>query len=95
MAFTEDLAPFFSTDDFADNATLGGVDVVGIFDGEYIDPLDVESSGPVFMLPTASTLGVAHGTALVISTGQGIGSYKVQGVKPDGTGVTVLKLEVQ
>ncbi len=95
MTFTEDLSPFFNVEDFADEATLDGDDVAGIFDGDYIDPLDVESSGPVFMLATSSTSGVAHGSDLVIAAGHGAGTYKVRGVKPDGTGVTVLKLEVQ
>ena len=95
MAFAEDLTPFFSTDDFADAATLDGEDVTGIFDGAYIDPLDVESSGPVFELPTADAAGAVHGSTLVIATGNGAGTYKVRGVKPDGTGVTQLKLERQ
>lgn len=93
--FVEDLAPFFSSNDFADSATLGGVAVLGIFDGEYVDPLDVESSGPVFVLATASTGGTVHGTTLVIATGHGAGTYKVRGVKPDGIGVTLLRLERQ
>lgn len=95
MAFAENLAPYFNTAEFADSATLDGTSVNGIFDGEYTDPLDVESSGPVFTLPTASSSSAAHGQTLVIATGHGAGTYKVRGVQPDGTGVTVLKLEKQ
>lgn len=93
--FAEDLAPFFNVADFADTATLDGADVAGIFDGAYIDPLDVESSGPVFTLATSSAAGVAHGSTLIVASGFGAGTYKVRGVQPDGTGVTVLKLEQQ
>ena len=91
--FAEDLAPFFDVDDFAVAATLGGNAVTGIFDAAYIEPLGnlVEGASPVFSLPTASAAGAAHGTALVI----GATTYKVQGIEPDGTGITVLRLEAQ
>lgn len=93
MAFTEDLTPFFSTGDFAVDATLDGVSVVGIFDRAYLDPLGnaVEGTGPVFTLPTTSAADVAHGANLVI----GSDTYKVRGVEPDGTGVSLLRLELQ
>jgi hypothetical protein len=92
MAFTEDLAPFFSTDDFAVAATLNGVAVTGIFDASYYEPLgEVQGRQPMFMLPTASASSTAHGQSLVI----GATTYKVRGVEQDGTGVTTLILEEQ
>ncbi|MBK7592226.1 MAG: hypothetical protein IPI27_13395 [Betaproteobacteria bacterium] len=93
MAFTEPIASFFGTDDFAVTATLAGVSVTGIFDAQYYEPLgnDVQGSQPMFMLPTASAPSAAHGQTLVI----GASTYKVRGVEPDGTGVTVLRLELQ
>ena len=93
MAFVEDLAPFFSTSDFAVDATLGGTAVTGIFDAAYLEPLGsiVEGVGPVFMLSTADAASSAHGTTLVI----GAATYKVRGIEPDGTGVTLLRLERQ
>lgn len=95
MAFVEDLDTFLNPDEFADAATLDGEDVFGIFDGAYISPLDVSSSGPAFTLKTASVSGDPIGTALVITTGLGEGTYKVVENEPDGTGMTILKLEVQ
>jgi hypothetical protein len=95
MAVVEDLAPFFSTADFAVDATLGATAVRGIFDAAYSEPLGnvVEGNSPVFMLPTADSdaAGAAHGTTLVI----GATTYKVRGIEPDGTGVTLLRLEQQ
>ena len=90
--FAEDLAPFFT--DFADTATLDGSSVLGIFDGDYVDVLTAEGSGPAFTLPTDDAVA-SHGSTLVISTGRGIGTYKVRNIQPDGTGVTVLRLEKQ
>ena len=92
MAFTEPIASFFGTDDFAVTATLAGVSVTGIFDNGYAEPFgEVEGRQPTFLLPTASAPIVAHGQSLVI----GAATYKVRGVEPDGTGVTLLKLELQ
>lgn len=93
MAFTEPLAAFFDTDGFAVSATLAGVSVSGIFDNQYFEPLggDVQGAQPVFMLPTASASSAAHGQSLVVN---GV-TYKIRGVEPDGTGITMLRLEKQ
>jgi hypothetical protein len=91
--FAENLAPFFSVDEFAVDATLGGVAVRGIFDTAYLEPLGnlIESSGPVFTLPSVDAASAAHGTTLVVAAT----TYKVCGIEPDGTGVTLLRLEAQ
>jgi hypothetical protein len=93
VAFVEDLTPFFAVSDFAVAGTLNGVAVTGIFDNQYFEPLggDVQGAEPVFVLPTASSSSAAHGQSLVI----GATTYKVRGVEPDGTGVTLLRLEKQ
>lgn len=92
MAFTEPIAGFFNTADFAVTGTLAGVSVTGIFDNGYFEPFgEVEGRQPTFVLPTASASSVAQGQSLVI----GAATYKVRGVEPDGTGVTVLRLELQ
>ena len=93
MAFAEDLDAFFSTDDFAVDATLAGVAVKGIFDEPYLEPLDnrVEGAAPSFTLKEAAAPSVAQGQTLVI----GARTFKVRGVEPDGTGVVWLRLEEQ
>ena len=93
MAFTEDFTAFFSTDEFASNATLGGVAVRGIFDKAYqlgdAGGNGFATSQPVFTLPSSSVPASVTGQALVI----GGAAYTVVLSEPDGTGVTQLLLE--
>lgn len=87
MAFTEDLTAFFN--DFAVDATLNGSAVSVIFDAVYQDQFNVESFGPVATILTSQAASVAHGQSLVIGTT----TYTVRGIEPDGTGITLLRLE--
>jgi hypothetical protein len=87
--FAEDLSVFFDvTDGFAETVTVGGATVVGIFDIDYVDASGFESSGPMLTLPSASCVGVANDTPVIA---RGV-NYRVVEPKPDGTGVTVLRL---
>lgn len=88
--FTEDLAAFFNTSDFASGATVGGVAVNGIFDNEYATALGFTAgSSPVLLVASASVPSVAVGNAVVV----GAVSYTVAAVEPDGAGVTLLRLQ--
>lgn len=87
MPFAEDFAPFFS--DFGEAAVFGAQTVQGIFDTPSATALDVYGTQPVFTAPTASLAGVAAGTSATV---RGV-VYTVVGVEPDGTGVTLLRLE--
>lgn len=93
MAFTEDLAPFFNTADFAVDATLGGVAVKGIFDKSYqfgdVGGNGMASTQPAFTLATSAVPANPVGTTLVVG---GV-SYTVAAHEPDGTGVSQLFLE--
>ena len=91
MAFTEDLSVFFDTDEFADSVTYNGVAIAGIFDNAYFEGQGIQSAQPVFTCPTASVPDAKHGDVLIRA---GI-TYKVVGVEPDGTGITLLRLEKQ
>jgi hypothetical protein len=93
VAFTEDFAAFFSTDDFAVEAVWSGsaTAITGIFDKAYVDPIDTEASGPRFECAAFSVPTVKHNDTLIIASV----TYRVRGVMPDGTGVVVLKLEKQ
>ena len=91
MAMTEDFTAFFSTTEFADPATLGGVPVTGILDKDYLlEDLGggMATSGPVFTLASAAVPSVVAGLSLVVN---GL-TYKVVEPMPDGTGVTSLRL---
>lgn len=89
MAFVESFGQFFG--EFGVDATLNGQPVRGIFDDAYGESFGglIAGSGPMFRLP--SSIAVSQGQPLVL----GAVSYTVTGIEPDGTGLTVLRLEKQ
>lgn len=94
MAFTEDLSVFFRTEDFGTAAVYSGsgATINGILDAEYEEPMGrVQASKPVFVCRTSDVPSAAHAQTLTI----GAQVYKIVGVEPDGTGITLLKLEKQ
>lgn len=91
MAFTEDASVYFA--DFATPATLDGVAVRGVFDNTYTLELGgVSSREPAYTLPTAACAAVTRSSVLVVPAA---GTYRVREHEPDGTGVSVLRLELQ
>jgi hypothetical protein len=87
-ALAADLAALFS--DFGVPATVGGVAVTAIFDNNYAEALGYTAGAkPMLLLATAGVPDVAAGDAVVV----GSVSYTVAGIEPDGTGLTVLRLE--
>lgn len=91
MAFAENLAAFFGTAEFAVDAMLDGVAVVGIFENAYeFEDMGggVSASGPAFTLPSSAVPSSVIGLLLVI----GATTYKVAEPMPDGSGVTKLRL---
>lgn len=80
-------AEFFT--DFAVPATVRGRTVPVIFDEQYIDAGGVESSQPAATCESASVADVEQDDELQVD-GR---AFRVVGVQPDGTGVTVLRLQ--
>ena len=80
---------FFS--DFAIDLTVNGVPVRGIFDNAFGSAFGgmIDGSGPMVRLP--SSVAAARGNPVVIASKQ----YVITGIEPDGTGLTVLRLEEQ
>ena len=87
--FTEDASLFMT--DFAVVARIGGNDVAGILSQGYIESGLVESSAPVFTCASVDIAGVKHGDTVTTDSD----NYKIRGIKPDGTGMTTLILELQ
>jgi hypothetical protein len=88
MGFIENLAPFMA--DFAVDATIGGLTVLGIFDDTYQDALGlVAGSQPALLLPT-SDVGLAGVGDSVTVAGT---SYTIAAIQPDGVGITRLLLK--
>ena len=80
---------FFS--DFSIDLTVNGVAVRGIFDNAFGRAFGgmIDGSGPMVRLP--SSVLAARGNPVVIASTQ----YVITSVEPDGTGLTVLRLEQQ
>ncbi len=95
--FTESLAPFFNSAEFASNATLNAVAVQGILEPGYanatLDGFGVAAgSSPTFTLPSASVPAKPEGMTLVVTDGPGAATYRVGNAEHDGTGICTLKL---
>ena len=100
LPLASDLADILSIDEFAVAATYtpsGGsaATVNGVFDNETV-PVEaggfvpVHEEQPRFTCRTADVSGVSDGDAIVIN---GV-SYTIRAWVHDGTGVTVLQLEI-
>lgn len=100
MAMDEDLSLFFDTDEFADEATIAGRTVAGIYDDEsVIVPagfVGVESSGPSFLLPQSALdeqgIAVERGMEIVIDKR---GTFIIASAPPAEFGLRRLRLEVE
>lgn len=106
--FAEDLSAFFDVSNgFAVTATLAGVVCTGIFDNGYtranLGGMGMASSQPTLTLPSASVpaqvLGWFSSSAeppvavdLHVTIGQKV--YQIVAHEPDGTGISVLVLEL-
>ena len=90
--FAEDLSLFFNSSDFAVAAVFRGTTIVkGILGSAYVEVNGVESSKPAFTCAFSDVEDVMHSDSLVIESIE----YKIVAVKPDGTGIAVLVLELQ
>ena len=108
MAMTEDLTAFFNTDEFAVQTTLAGVVVRGIFDNanvlSEVGGAGMASTQPTLTLPTADLPGSVitslqeyiyePTSAMDLLMAINLTTYKVVAHEPDGTGISVLLLEV-
>ena len=80
--------------DFGAPATIGGTAVVGIFDNGAalgnVGPFGIASAQPKLTMATAQVPANPVGQACAVAGG----SYTVAEHQPDGTGISVLLLEV-
>lgn len=67
MAFTEDLSAFFDVDGFAVAATYGGGTKYVIFERQYLEQLNVQTSVPTALGRKSDFTGVAQGDAITIN----------------------------
>ncbi len=85
----DDLDGMLDLEVFAEQATVGGTVISAIFDAEYGEALWVSGTSPAIWCKSSDVDEVEVGDAVTVSGG----SYAVAGIEPDGTGLTVLKLQ--
>ena len=90
--FAENLSPFFA-DFAATSCSVNGVVVRAIFENDYslggVGLAGMSGTQPTLMLPTASISADPVGQAAVVDGT----SYVVAAHEPDGTGISLLRLE--
>ena len=92
--FAEDLSAFFNPGEMASTVTLNGVSVAAVFDAAYalgtVGSYGMATTQPTLTLPSASVPANPVGKA-VVANGK---SYTVAAHEPDGTGISLLLLEL-
>ena len=88
MAIVENLDAFLV--EFGESCTIAGVAQIGIFDKAYQQQFGiVAGNDPVLSIKdSALGSGVEGSTVVVRST-----TYTIAAIEPDGTGITLLRLE--
>lgn len=90
-----DLTPFFMPGEFsAAGDKLDGLDVTGIFDAAWVSNgagVGMSDTRPVYFLPTVQVPAMSQDKVLQV----GAGRYIVVDHQPDGTGLSMLLLEVE
>ena len=69
---------------------VGGNEVTGIFNNNYVDPFNVETMATMFFCKVADVEYVKHEDIVI----DGLKVYMVRGVQPDGNGMVRLILEL-
>lgn len=74
--------------------TVNGVSVEGIFDNDFGDIYSVDGTHPSLLIQTANMGSAVRGSAVVI-TGATSGNFSgtINGIEPDGQGMTRLRLQ--
>lgn len=76
-----------------DVGVLDNVAVTGAFSNGAADSLTMTAQEPTFLLPSSACTRTAYGSTLRIPDQGSAGLYTVQAIEPDGTGLTLLRLQ--
>ncbi len=97
--FKEDLLTdlddvFLDNEEFAVDVLYNAATFQGIFDDGFIDSADdgiaVESTAPQVQVKTSDVVGALHDETMTINSID----YKIIGIQPDGTGMTLILLSL-
>ena len=89
----DDLADIFTAGELPmDAAAVGAFTIYGVLNNDYIDVLDVTGTQPVFTCRSSDVTlaNIVRGSSLIINSI----TYIVRNLKPAGTGITMLVLEL-
>lgn len=86
--FTELYSVYFS--DFAVPATVAGVALKGIFDKEYQESYGIVAGDNPVLLIQSDLVSPVEGDAVIVNST----NYTVASTEPNGTGLTILQLEL-
>lgn len=89
--FVEDVSVFFAGWPAVD-ATLDGQPLRVIFDREYMQAFDGMASTSPSATALSASVGAATTASVLVVAGN---TYRVRSVQPDGTGISLLLLELQ
>jgi hypothetical protein len=76
-----------------DVGVLDHVEVTGGFSNGPADPLTMAAQDPTYVLPSSACTRTAYGSKLRIPHLGNDGLFTVQAIEPDGTGLTLLRLQ--
>jgi hypothetical protein len=97
MTFKDDMLSdldetFFDNEEFAVDITYNAGTIQGIFDDEFASAVEgemgIESTVPQVQVKSADVSSATHGELMTINSVV----YKIIGIQPDGTGMTLLLL---
>ncbi len=89
--FVDNIAHFLQLNGFGVSATVDGQTVVGIFDREYNQAFDGMASNHTTFVCRSTDVASATQASVLAYDGH---TYRIRSVQPDGTGATVLLLEL-
>ena len=87
-----DLTTFLNPDEFAVEITYNSTMILGIYDNAFVEDqqndINVETLQPQVIVKSSDVSSLSHGDTMTINSI----TYKVIGIQPDGTGLTIILL---
>lgn len=93
MPMVEDLSQFLAVTEFAHQAVLDNVEVSGIFDNTPTTADTMTAQVPTYLMASSACARVVYGSRLRIPALGNAGHFTVEAIEPDGTGMTLLRLQ--
>lgn len=93
MPMVEDLSQFLAVTEFAHQAVLDNVEVSGIFGNTPTTADTMTAQVPTYLMASSACARVVYGSRLRLPALGSAGHFTVEAIEPDGTGMTLLRLQ--